>query len=105
MRAFKPAPTTARISASLCGEATGEVISIISTPNSSRSVAISSFCAVLKVALLNCSPSRKVLSIMLKFSNGIGLRFLKPFERVFQDTNGAQILVKVDVFVGRMVKG
>lgn len=37
-----------------------------STPNSSKRVAISSFFSVLKKALANCSPSRRVDSMILK---------------------------------------
>lgn len=59
-------PKEARTSASLrdWGEATGVVTSMYSMPNSSRALAISTLSWVEKFAFSNCSPSRKVESII-----------------------------------------
>lgn len=46
------------------GEATGVVTSMYSMPNSSRALAISTLSWVEKFAFSNCSPSRKVESII-----------------------------------------
>src|SRR3989442_102652 len=56
---------TVRRSASDCGEAQGEVSSRYSTPNSSSFSAIATFCAGVKWAGANCSPSRSVDSMIL----------------------------------------
>src|SRR5256886_17363217 len=56
---------TVRRSASDCGEAHGEVNSRYSTPNSSSFSAIATFCAGVKWAGANCSPSRSVDSMIL----------------------------------------
>src|SRR5258708_3635792 len=57
-----------------CGEATGEVSSMYSTPSSSRSFAIAILSSVVKCALENCSPSRSVESMIANCS--IGTSFL-----------------------------
>ncbi len=67
MRVRRGSAAIVRQSSRLCGEASGEVNSRNSTPNASRALAISTFCAVVKKALANCSPSRNVDSIMAKF--------------------------------------
>jgi len=54
-------------SCKLCGDATGEVTSMYSTPKSSSISAMRIFCSVLKLAPTNCSPSRSVDSMMLKW--------------------------------------
>jgi integral membrane sensor domain MASE1/PAS domain-containing protein len=46
-----------RRSSQECGDATGDVSSMYSTPNSSRSLAIATLSAVVKWAFENCSPS------------------------------------------------
>src|SRR5437763_149871 len=48
-----------------CGNAHGELSSRYSTPNSSSFSAIATFCAGVKWARANCSPSRSVDSMIL----------------------------------------
>ena len=48
----------------LPGLAAGEVTSRYSTPNSSSICAMVTFCSVEKKALANCSPSRRVDSMI-----------------------------------------
>src|SRR2546430_8134088 len=54
------------------GDATGEVSSMYSTPNASSSFAMATLSAVVKCALENCSPSRRVESMIAKRSIGTG---------------------------------
>lgn len=64
---FKPKAQIALQSCRDCGEADGDVSSMYSTPNSDNAVAIAIFVGRSKKALANCSPSRSVDSMILKF--------------------------------------
>jgi hypothetical protein len=59
-----PSRAMARQSSKLFGEAEGLVSSIYSTPNSSRARAMRILSSVEKWAPTNCSPSRRVDSMM-----------------------------------------
>ena len=64
MRAFSFSATMVRTSSAQPGDASGDVSSRYSTPNSSSACATRIFCSRVKSALINCSPSRRVESIM-----------------------------------------
>ncbi len=75
--AFNPRLAIARQSFLAPGdEAQGVVNSIYSTPNASRRVRNLDFCSVVKNALTNCSPSRKVDSIMENFLQLISISLI-----------------------------
>src|SRR5574341_605690 len=73
IRAFKPNFAIVHASSKLCGDASGEVSSMYSTPNSSSACAMRILSLVVKFEPTNCSPSRNVDSIMLKCSRDITL--------------------------------
>src|SRR5574341_491997 len=73
IRAFKPNFAIVHASSKLCGDASGEVSSMYSTPNSSSACAMRILSSVVKFEPTNCSPSRNVDSIMLKCSRDITL--------------------------------
>lgn len=71
-----------------------------STPISSKALAILSFCAVVKYAVANCSPSRRVLSIILKFSrlpadevvDTLFSAFFPPFSSILYESSMIEVL-------------
>src|SRR5882762_794874 len=68
--ARSPSPATIFRSSHDCGDATGDVSSMYSTPNSSSRLAILTFSVVVKCAFENCSPSRSVESMIANCSTG-----------------------------------
>ena len=72
-------PAIVRRSKQDCGEATGDVSSMYSTPNSSSSFAMAIFSSVVKCAFENCSPSRSVESMIANRS--IGTPFLPQWAK------------------------
>src|SRR5450756_60157 len=85
-----------RASSALPGEASGEVSSRHSTPNSSKARAISTFCSCVKLALMNCSPSRNVESMIAYCSSdtahlqGLRYRAHYPLQVFLLDDQGRQ---------------